>query len=201
MEKKEKKGQSRVGRQLFHMVMGILIILGLIFVPRPTSLIILFILLVISLILAIFLRRFKIPFINYFIDRLEKKGDEKKFPGKGFIFLLAGSLLVAKLFPMDIALASIAILTFGDATANLTRKAIPIKKRGIFKNMTGTLVGIIVSFFAALLFIIPLYAIIAAAIAMFVESLAIKLGESEADDNIIIPLVAGTVIYILKFII
>jgi dolichol kinase len=49
---------------------------------------------------------------------------------------------------------------------------------------------------AASLFVPFVYAFIAAIVALIAEILVIKLGEDPVDDNIIIPLVAGTILYL-----
>lgn len=190
---------KNIPRQILHMLVGTIIIIGLLLVPRPLSLIILFLIFLISVLFSILAKKIRIPIINELITKLGKKGEEK-FPGKGFVFLIAGCLLTAKLFPLDIVLASVAVLTFGDPTASLARKALTKKFHKGFKGFAGIL-GFVTSFFAALLFISPLYAAVAAIIGMLVESLAIKLGQSDADDNLIVPLAAGTALYVLRFLI
>jgi dolichol kinase len=69
-----------------------------------------------------------------------------------------------------------------------------------YKSIYGTIIGATVSFLIALIFIEPLYALVAAVFGMFVEALSIKLGETEADDNLIVPLAAGTACYLLRLI-
>jgi len=188
-------------RQILHMLIGTIIIIGLLLVPRPLSIILLFIIFLVSVLFSILARKNKVSIVDFFIKNIERKNDEISFPGKGFIFFFAGCLLAVKLFPLDIALASIAILTFGDSIANMTRKVYPIKNNGIFKNFAGSFVGLVVSFFAALIFVSPIYAGIAAIIGMLAESVYIRLGQSNADDNIIVPLAAGTALYVLRFLI
>jgi dolichol kinase len=51
-----------------------------------------------------------------------------------------------------------------------------------------------------MIFVDPIYAIIAAVFGMTAEAISIKLGEEEADDNFIIPLVAGTAVFLARFI-
>ncbi|UCD20751.1 MAG: hypothetical protein JSW08_03180 [archaeon] len=191
--------EHQVLRQVLHMIIGAAVIVGLLLVPRPLSLIILFGIFLIAVLLSLLSRKWKIPGVNYFLSTIGKE-DEKKFPGKGFIFFLAGCLIAVKLFPIDIALAAIVVLTFGDSIANLTRKLLVRKSKRLFKNFKGSIVGLVVSFFVALLFVPVAYAGVAAVIGMLSESVAIKLGEGEADDNLIIPLAAGTALYVLRFV-
>ncbi len=175
--------------------------MGLLLVPRPLSTIILFIIFLISVLFSIIIKKKGFFLTNVFLKNFEIKPDEVSFPGKGFIFFFAGCLLAVKLFPLDIALASIAVLTFGDPIANMARKVYKGKKSRLFKNLAGSFVGLVVSFFAALVFVSPVYAGIAAIVGMLAESIYIKLGQGNADDNIIIPLAAGTALYVLRFLI
>ncbi|MEM4703170.1 MAG: hypothetical protein QXP53_01665 [Candidatus Pacearchaeota archaeon] len=193
---------KKITRQILHMIIGTLIIIGLILVERPLSLVILFLSFLAAVLLSLLARKIKIPIIICLTNKLGKK-DEEKFPGKGLIFLLAGCLLTAKLFPLDIALASIAVLTFGDPTTCLARKALtkkPYKKDRVFKGFAG-IIGLVVSFFVAFFFVSSLYAAVAAIAGMLAESIAIKVGQNDADDNLIVPLASGTVLYLLRFLI
>ena len=188
---------SKIIRPILHILVGVAVILLLLFVPRPLSLIILFLIFLISVLFSIIAIKNKVPIISSLAKKLGKE-DEKKFPGKGFIFLFAGALLTAKLFPQNIALASIIILVFGDSTASLSRKAWGEKFRKGFKGFAGIFTGLVISFFVALLFVPAIYAGIGAIIGMLAEAISIKLGQSDTDDNLIIPLAVGTVLYIIS---
>lgn len=193
----------KISRQLFHIVVGLTIILLILMFERETILIILFLAFLITVLISIISTKIKIPIVNWFIEQLERDS-EKNFPAKGVIFFIAGCLLTFKLFSQDIALASIAVLTFGDAISTLAGflgqkyKHKPFSK---FKTLHGTILGMVVSFLVALIFIEPLLALTAAIIGMIAEAISIKLGETEADDNLIIPLASGTACYLLRLII
>src|SRR3989344_7786850 len=79
----------------------------------------LFFLLILFCILSLGSLNFKIPVADFLLRNFERGKYIKRFPFKGMIFFLGGCLLVIKIFPKDIALASIMILTFGDSTAYL----------------------------------------------------------------------------------
>jgi dolichol kinase len=193
-------------RQLFHIFFGILILLLVLFVQHKTVLIILLALLIIAIIIAIISVKIRILPVRWLLGAMGRETDEK-FPGKGFIFFLAGCLLVLKIFSQDIALASIAVLTFGDSVSTLVGclkgdlgKKYNSSLFNRYKAVYGTLIGIVVSFPIAMLFISPLYALVASVIGMLAEAISIKLGEQEADDNLIVPLAAGTACYLLRLI-
>ena len=128
------------------------------------------------------------------LSRLDAKdSDAKQQPSA----LTSGFTL--KLFPSDVALAAIAILTFGDSLSHLVGKL--GKRKNLLdasKNIEGGLVGVLVGTAAASFFVSFLFAFIASVLAMLAEALSLKLQEEEVDDNIIIPLVAGTVLFLLQ---
>jgi len=53
-------------------------------------------------------------------------------------------------------------------------------------------------FLGAVLFVSALEAFFGSLIAMFVESVEFKLSDNIVDDNIIVPLVSGTVMYLIS---
>ncbi|MCL6500520.1 MAG: hypothetical protein K6T16_00605 [Candidatus Pacearchaeota archaeon] len=200
-EKKKERKNIEIARQFFHILVGCAILLLILTVQRDTVLISLFLLFLVSVLLSLIALKTRIPVVSRILEKADRESDLKVFPGKGFIFFIAGCLLTFKLFPQDIALASIVVLTFGDAISTLAGffgKRYTKKPFSKFKTAFGTLLGIAVSFLIALLFIGPIYALTASVIGMFAEALSIRLGEEEADDNLIIPLAAGTACYLLR---
>ena len=137
------------------------------------------------------------PFIARMLSLFER---EETYPGKGAITFFIGVLLSLKLFPFDIAMASILILTFGDSVSHIigrywgkTRN--PLSKT---KLLEGTLAGTLAAFLAALLYVPWTEALVASILALMVEAIEIKVNEKLVDDNISVPLVAGTVIYVMR---
>lgn len=189
-----------IGRQLIHIFVGILIISMLLIINKPIVLTILFIFFLIAIILSILSTKLKIPFLSKTLSNFERDHN-KQFPGKGFIFFLAGSMLVIKLFSQDIALISLVVLTFGDSVSTLAGffggqyKRNPFNK---YKSIYGTILGILVAFLIGMLFVNPIESFIASFFGMLAEAVSIKLGEQEADDNLIVPLAAGTALYIFR---
>ena len=64
--------------------------------------------------------------------------------------------------------------------------------------MEGTIAGTISGFLAALLFVPFTPAFLGSFAAMVAEVVQIDLNQSQIDDNLIVPLVAGTVMYLVK---
>lgn len=156
----------------------------------------LFFILVIGMILSVLSKKYDIPGVSWFLKNFEKPQYLKTFPGKGVLFLVAGALIVFKLFPDNIAFASMAILAIGDPASHLVAGSF---KGKLFKkkSLSGFLLGVIFSSMAASLFVPFARAFMAAIVALIAEVMVIKLGEDPVDDNIIIPLVAGTILYLL----
>jgi dolichol kinase len=187
--------KQEILRKLGHILFGIILIAGFYFLEWSIFIRILFILFLFVILLTLINIKYKIPLIRYFT-----KDHEEKFPLKGLLFFIVGSALVIYIFNKDIALASIAILTFGDSVSSLASyfgtkyKINPFRK---YKSLLGTFVGMIVAFFFALIFVDPLAAAVGSFFGLLSECVAIKLGESDADDNLIVPLVAATAMYLL----
>ena len=196
---KKQNFKSELARQILHIFIGCFVIALILFVKYKVVLITLFLIFLLSIILSLISLKKRLPFVGFLIDKIGRES-EIKFPGKGLVFFMAGSLLTIRLFPQDIALAAMVVLTFGDSVSNLFGSYVNNKKKfpKNTRNIYGTLAAIIISSLLALFFITPLYAVTAAVIGMFAEALSIRLGEKEADDNIIVPLAAGVACYLLR---
>ncbi|MCX6741786.1 MAG: hypothetical protein NTX24_01255 [Candidatus Pacearchaeota archaeon] len=183
-------------RKLIHILFGLLIVAGLQTIEQSIF---------IRLLLVLFLFTVFITVVNlrYKIKILEKVGkdSEKKFPLKGAIFFLVGAAIVILLFPRDVAMASILVLTFGDSVSYLAGffgakyKINPFRK---WKSLFGTFCGMVVAFLFAIIVIDPLSAAVGAFFGMVAEAISIKLGETDADDNLVVPLAAATAMYFLN---
>jgi undecaprenyl-diphosphatase len=138
----------------------------------------------------------KIPVITPILSFFERKEDRMNFPGKGSFFLVAGILASLILFPQRLAITAIAILAVGDSVTNIIGRYFgeienPLNPK---KTIEGSLVGFFCSLAAASFFVSFWPAFFASAGAMFIESLPIKIGRYEVDDNLIIPLVSGYIL-------
>ncbi len=189
----------RLKRAFLHVLAGV-IILALIYYYEYANWL-LFFTLILGIILSLLSTLTKIPIVNFLIETCELGRHKKEFPGKSSLFFLAGSLIVLKLFSQDIALASIAILTFADPIsyfASGIRKVKYPKPFNTDKSIIGTFIAILVAFISASFFISWKYALLAGFFSMLAEALIIKVWEDHIDDNFIIPLVAGTTVYIAR---
>jgi len=187
-----------VRRQAFHICLGLAIIILL--VNNILNSLILFIILIAGILISILSRKFKIPVIYSFLKLFERKDILKTFPGKGTISFLIGCLLVLQLFGRDIALASIMILTFGDSVSHLFGWHFGRKKHPLncLKSIEGNIAGAFTGFLGAMLFVSPLPAFLASFGAMTAEAIELRMNNKIIDDNIIVPLVAGTIIHLMR---
>lgn len=196
--KTKKKFLFELRRKILHVVLGTLVIFSII-INFPVKWI-LFYMLLAGFIISMILLYWKIPLIWKTLSFFERPVYLKRFPGKGLLFFFSGCLFVLKLFPQNIALASIAILTFGDPISNIFGLFGKIKHKKPFnklKNIEGSIAGIIAGTIASSFFVGFLNAFIASFGAMLAEAISFKLGIENVDDNIIVPLVAGTILYLL----
>ena len=187
-----------VRRQAFHICLGLAIIILLI--NNILNSLILFFMLITGVLISILSKKFNIPVIYSFLKLFERKDTLKTFPGKGTISFLVGCLLVLQLFERDIALASIMILTFGDSVSHLFGWHFGRKKHPLncLKSIEGNIAGGITGFLGAMLFVSPLFAFLASFGAMTAEAVELKMNNKIIDDNIIVPLVAGTIIHLMR---
>ena len=192
--------KQELGRQLLHILIGIATIALIYFqILSPLAI---FLLIIIGMILSLISKRTKLPFFSFFLNHFERKENLTNFPGKGMIFFFVGVLLSLKLFELDIALAAIAILTLGDSISHIIGERFG-QLTNIFngkskKLFEGTIAGAFAGTIGAIFFVSLPEAIIASFAAMAVEVVQIDLNQSTIDDNIIVPLVAGTVIFLMR---
>ncbi|MEK6950384.1 MAG: hypothetical protein AABX13_01535 [Nanoarchaeota archaeon] len=192
--------QLELKRQLLHIVVGLATIILLHYDILSTWA--LFLLIIAGLLLSFLAKRISIPLISFFLAHVERPEQMKTFPGKGSIFFFIGVLLAVKLFERDIALAAIMVLTLGDSISHLFGAQFG-SLRNIFngnspKLLEGTLMGTVLGFLGALLFVPYLEAIVGSAAAMIAEVVKVDFNEYTLDDNLIVPLVAGTVMLLVR---
>ncbi|MFH1072924.1 MAG: phosphatase PAP2 family protein [Nanoarchaeota archaeon] len=188
--KDEKIGEYTVEikRQVLHIFYGafMVLLLHLGYINRFGVIVII----IVGLVLSFISMKRKLPLIDWFLQNFDRND---KFPGWGAITFFIGILMVLYLFPLNIALASIMILTFGDSVATLVGKLWgkmrnPLNKK---KTVEGTLAGMLFGAVGAVLFVSLSAAVIASIIAMLFE--AIDGTYIKINDNILVPLVAGIV--------
>ncbi|MBT4538729.1 hypothetical protein HOI26_04935 [Candidatus Woesearchaeota archaeon] len=195
--------KQETGRQLIHIIVGIVTVILIYFnILSPISLLAL---IIIGILASFICKRRKLFLFSLFLKHFERENMQKKFPGKGLIFFFIGVLLVVQLFEKDIALASIMVLTFGDSISHLVGAKYG-KLKNIFnwkgrKLLEGTIAGTIAGFLGAMIFVHPALAFIGSATAMFAEVVKIDFNDNTLDDNLVVPLIAGTVMFIVRIVV
>ncbi|MFH1182205.1 MAG: diacylglycerol/polyprenol kinase family protein [Candidatus Woesearchaeota archaeon] len=181
-------------RQTFHMGLGMLFVL---LISLGFDWRFFLALIIVGAILSYVSARRKIPVIAWFLEKFERKNS---WPGKGALFFAIGTFLALVLFPRDIALASILILTFGDSLAHLFGRFFGKVKHPLntYKMIEGTIIGFLAGGIAAAVFVPWQQAMAASAVAMFVEGIDLRFRRNAVDDNIVVPLVAGVVIWLFR---
>jgi len=187
-----------ISRQMFHLALGLVIVLLLMYGFIDKNLIL--ILIIVGLILSIISRKTKILVIYNLLEKFERKKEIETFPGKGTIFYFIGVYFSLFLFSKDIAMASIMVLAFGDSVSHVFglhygRTKHPLSNK---KFLEGTIAGFIAGFIGAWMFLPWHEAFLASLIAMIVEAVEIKIGAEQVDDNLIIPVVAGAVVWAVR---
>jgi dolichol kinase len=191
-------------RQIFHIICGIILVILIKY--DVLDFLRILILLIGGLILSILSKKVKIPIINWFLTNFDREKDKKKMPGKGAIMYITGLLIVYGLFitqpyGKNIVMASMMILALGDASPLFVRHIARIKHPFNDKKfIEGALLGAMLGFLGAVIFVEPIAALIASFTAMFAEGIEIRLGLAEVDDNITIPVVAAAVIWLVHLV-
>ena len=109
-----------------------------------------------------------------------------------------GCILVLRLFPENIAFASIMIMTFADPISHLIGSSLG-KRDNPFDNkkkIEGNIAGFLVGGLAAMVFVPVFQAVTGAAFAMVFESISLQVSGERVDDNLLVPLIAGTFMYL-----
>ncbi|PIZ51027.1 hypothetical protein COY27_05235 [Candidatus Woesearchaeota archaeon CG_4_10_14_0_2_um_filter_33_13] len=193
--------RKEVGRQVIHALVGILLA-GLYYYDILSALAV-FLGVIIGILISFISKRTEnLPIFSWFLKNYERQEDRKNFPGKGLIYYFVGVLLAIELFDKDIAIASILILALGDSVSHLYGARFG-KIKNILngdgkKLLEGTLAGTMAGALAAVLFVPIPEAVIGSFAAMMFEVVKIDFNDKTLNDNIIVPLVAGTVMYLMR---
>ncbi|RMF56059.1 hypothetical protein D6745_00405 [Candidatus Woesearchaeota archaeon] len=187
--------KSELGRKAVHIIGGIIIIT--LFYVGALPRIIIYLMLLASLFASMYAKS-RSSWLDWLLEKFERPEVRKNFPFKGLIFFLSGIVLSMFVFEKSIALAAICVLVFGDSTSHIS--ALFFKKTNTLKkSVEASAVGAAVSFLAAMLFTEPLLAFVGAVAGMAVEAIEIRISETTVDDNLLVPLAAGSVMTLTKF--
>jgi dolichol kinase len=142
----------------------------------------------------------RIPLLHQLMLYVERDSDMRTFPGIGAITFVTGIVIAAWVFPRDIALAAILIVTWGDSISVVVGKYGKTPYINSKKNWEGLVAGMIAGAIAAS-FAVPIYvASVAAIVSMLIEGFDFSLGSWNVDDNLLVPLLSGGVMLLLGFV-
>lgn len=187
-----------VRRKILHILCGLFIVLSMQFgIATPFTI---FEVLVLLAFLSLISRKIRIPVWSFFIEHFEREEWKESFPGRGLVYFFVGSTLAIYLFPFEVAMASILVLTLGDSVSCIVGS---LYKKILNKNNHNKLiVGGISGFFAALigasLYLKLPEAIVASFAGLIAGFLEMDLNKAPLDDNLAIPLAAGVAVLILR---
>lgn len=186
-------------RQSFHFACGFLCV----FLHWAGALRLRFIafLLVVGLIISLTAQYKNIPIISEILAKFDRPRDQE-FPGRGAFYFCLGVFLTFLIWQqqhINIAYAAILILAVGDSlnhlfAAQVYRFSLPWNRR---KNVVGIVSGIIMGTLAAQFFVPFFPALIASTAAITAETFPWRVGKFYLDDNILVPLLAGGILWLL----
>ena len=130
-------------------------------------------------------------FDNFFISMLRLHEMDGKYTGATWVFI--GSTITIAIFPKEIAIISLVYMSIGDTVAGLVGRKFG-KIKFYDKTIEGSLAGLIFCLLSGYLvqLSLPMEVVISGAFAaMFIELLPISI-----DDNLSVPLFAGTIMVI-----
>ena len=187
-----------VKRQLVHILVGIVIVTLLYF--ELIDAMILFSIGVMGFVLSFLCKKHKVPIISRLLKMLDREKDLKSFPGKGLVFYVFGAFLAVLIFEKDIAMAAVMILAFGDSVSRL------VGPYGYLKHpfhsekfLEGVIAGAFAATLGAMFFVPFLQAFSASVVAMLLEGADFEIKNFKIDDNLMIPVVAGFVMFLIGF--
>lgn len=136
----------------------------------------------------------KIKYLEFFIKHFERADNNHE--GLGVLTYMLGAFLTMLIFGSNknLVCASLVVLAIGDSVSPIVGIHLgKIKFKYSEKKIEGIIAGIIASSVIASLFITWYIAFIAASVAMIFEAF-----DYSVDDNISIPLISASVIFILQ---
>lgn len=192
--------ELEIRRKFFHLLFGIILVvlIGFNVVNKFTVLIFL----IIAYGLCLWCKKDRNAPLYWVLRHFEREKDLVQFPGKGALYYLMGAAFVVIAFDKDIAMASVLILAIGDSVSHIVGKFGNIKSPlNSKKFLEGSIAGGIAAFIAAF-FVLgngweAFFGVFAG---MIIEGMDIKFRLQKIDDNLLVPITSGLVIWLVRFI-
>ncbi|HGJ66179.1 TPA: hypothetical protein ENS27_12485 [bacterium] len=155
-----------------------------------------------GIILSILSAKHSLPLVSFFLLHYDRP-EHSNTPGIGAISIFSSVsvlllLLETGIISKSIVLASLMIWIFGDSLTAIVGKLYGKKKHPLNNRyVEGTIAGIVGGTIGALFFV-PIYVAFPAAFGtMIIESLEIRILRQRIDDNILVPLIAAGLLFLL----
>ena len=180
-----------LNRQLFHIVLGIALLIILLYFGRLKTIYFLSgVLFVGFFLINLVIRGIRIPIATWFVETFERK--DAFLPGYGSAWYVTGLLLSCLLIPnVDQLAAAIVVFAFGDAASTIFGRhghhPLPYNSK---KTIEGTCAFVLFSLMSFIF--VGWYAIPLALFAALVESLPLGI-----DDNLTIPIACSVFFYLI----
>lgn len=181
-----------VRRKSVHIISGIVITYIILSFQRDLLLILTFLGLFITLLIAYSVKKgVKVPVIDRVLQSCEREDAMMKLPGKG-VLMFTLSLLILLLVVQDTVLIAAAVLTLALGDGFATIVGLRWGKHTLIgkKSVEGSLAFFFASLIGLLLLLKPEYAILAALSGMLIELIPQEI----VDDNITIPIGVGLIL-------
>ena len=172
-------------RQTAQILLGLLVILCLTFFGRFNTLIIVGAVLFGGLVLQQYvIRNGSFRIITFLLDKFERDKFKHRLPGKGAMTYAMGVFLTVLLFPENVIIQCVLIMSISDSLSTLFGK-----KYGVIRIVNGkSLFGSGLFFFSALFIELLFHSI---PIALGVAAIATLVELLPLDDNVTVPLAVG----------
>lgn len=199
----ENKISRELRRKLIHIITGVLFIASAFVFKDIRAIFWLGIILLVPFGLFYGITRlFSHTFLGQYLHNSIEREVGHHTNGIGGISFVLGVLISYLLFGFNpaIVMVSIIVLAFGDGFASLVGMKYgkhTFNIEGHTKTIEGTIGGILASTLMSSIFIPFIPALVVSVLTMLVELVGVRVRGREIPDNIYIPVIAGTILYII----
>jgi len=195
--------QRELRRKILHIITGVVLIASVLFFNTIDAVFWVGLILLIPFTIFYYVTKwFSHTPIGQWSYKLTERHQGHHTNGLGGMTYILGIFISYILFAYNpvIVVVSILVLSFGDGVASYVGMKYGkniINMEGNKKTLEGTLAGFVASTLVCLFFVDLLTAVLVSSVTMAVEFVGIRIGKEEIPDNIYIPVVAGTVLFLV----
>ncbi len=195
--------QRELRRKILHILTGVVLIASVFFFKTIDAVFWVGLVLLVPFVVFYYITKwFSHTTIGQRAYKLTERHQGHHTNGLGGMTYVLGVFLAYVLFAFDplIVIVSILVLSFGDGVASYVGMKYgknTINIEGNTKTLEGSLSGFIAATLVSLFFVDLFTAVLVSAITMAVEFVGIRMFGQEIPDNIYIPVIAGTVLFLV----